>query len=79
MYCGKCGILNLERAKFCRDCGADMSFERNRGTIDNIFFVTLSCIMLGLIAFSLIYYAIRPFDDVEQKLDGINYCIYNKM
>lgn len=79
MYCGKCGISNLERAKFCKNCGADMSFERNRGTIDNIFFVTLSCIMLVLIAVSLIYYAIRSSDKVEQKLDGINYCIYNEM
>lgn len=58
MYCGKCGIKNLERAKFCRDCGSDMSFERDRGTLDKYFFMTLSCIMLIFIAFSLIYYAI---------------------
>lgn len=58
MYCGKCGIKNLERAKFCRECGSDMSFERDRGTLDKYFFMTLSCIMLIFIAFSLIYYAI---------------------
>ncbi len=78
MYCGKCGIKNLERAKFCRDCGSDMSYERDRGTLGKMFFVSLSCIMLILVTVSLIYYAIRE-NVVEQKLIYETHYIYNKM
>ena len=78
MYCGKCGISNLERAKFCRECGADMSFERNRGKFGKGFFITISCAMLVLIAVSLIYYSIRV-NSGEQKLKCEISYIYNKM
>lgn len=78
MYCGKCGISNLERAKFCRECGADMSFERNRGKIGNGFFITISCAMLVLIAVSLIYFAIKENIGEEKLTNEIHY-VYNKM
>lgn len=78
MYCGKCGVANLERAKYCRDCGADMSYERDRGTIDKNFFITLSCIMLILIAVSLIYFTVRT-NTTDQKLLTDISCLYNKM
>ena len=78
MYCGKCGISNLERAKYCRDCGADMSFERNREKLGKSFFISLSCVMLVLIAVSLIYYAIRE-NVTNQKLEKEICCVYNKM
>ena len=45
MYCGKCGISNLERAKFCRECGADMSFERDRGKFGKGFFKQMSILI----------------------------------
>ena len=66
MYCGKCGISNLEIAKFCRECGADMSFERNRGKFGKCFFITISCAMLVLIAVSLIYFAVLNQIEVLQ-------------
>ncbi len=78
MYCGKCGISNLERAKFCRECGADMSFERNRGKFGKGFFITISCAMLVLIAVSLIYFAVKE-NIVEQKLNNEIQFVYNKM
>ncbi len=78
MDCGKCGVANLERAKFCRSCGADMSYERDRGKIEQPFFMILSCIMLLTILASLVYYAIEV-NKTDEKLDkGITY-IYNEM
>ena len=54
MECGKCGVANIETAKFCGKCGTSMSFERNRIKLDNSFFLGLTCIMLILIAISLV-------------------------
>ena len=56
MECGKCGVANIETAKFCGKCGTSMSFERNRVKLDNSFFLGLTCVMLILIAISLIYF-----------------------
>lgn len=78
MYCGKCGLSNLERAKFCRNCGADMSYERNRGEFSKNFFITLSCAMLILTAVSLIYFAVKE-NIVEEKLNNEIHYVYNKM
>lgn len=58
MNCGKCGVSNLEIAKYCRNCGSNMSFERNRGKINDKFFLVLCCVMLIMIVVSLIYYVV---------------------
>lgn len=79
MNCGKCGVENLERAKYCRKCGADMSFEADRVPLDSMFFTTISCVMLGLVLVSLIYYVIKS-NVVDQKLDyKENVLIYKNM
>lgn len=76
MECGKCGVANIETAKFCGKCGTSMSFERNRIKLDNSFFLGLTCVMLILIAISLIY-----FVAVSNNTDALisNFNIYNKM
>ena len=78
MNCGKCGELNIERAKFCRLCGCDLKFEADRTPLDSMFFTIMIGVLLVLLLISLIYFVIRV-NVVEQKLIIDNYNIYNKM
>lgn len=79
MYCGKCGELNIERAKFCRLCGEDLKFEADRLPLDPIFFTIVVGIMIFLVLISLIFFVVKE-NIVEKKLDNNNICyIYNKM
>lgn len=79
MYCGKCGELNLERAKFCRLCGGDMKFEADRTPLDPLYFTVVVGVMIFLVLISLIYFVVKV-NVVEQKLDNKEICyVYNKI
>ena len=79
MNCGRCGELNIERAKYCRLCGGDLKFEADRLPLEPLFFTIVVGIMIFLVLVSLIYFVVK-FNFVEQKLNVVETCyVYNKM
>lgn len=77
MYCGRCGVLNGDNAKFCKTCGTSMTFEQKRGEFGPSFFAITIYVMLGFVIFSLLYYVLTNNSDERLRNKENIYSIVN--